>query len=272
MKSLRILLLGAGKMGGAMLDGWLHRGVKPANVVVVDPSPSPRMRALEKQGLHLLAEVGRELPIRVDVVLLAVKPQMLDVAAPQLNAVLDGDQLIVSVIAGKTIADLRSRLPGIAAVVRCMPNLPASVGRGVTGCIASPEVSERQKQEAGMLLSAIGSVEWLAKEAHVDAVTAVSGSGPAYVFLLVETLAKAGEDLGLAPDLAMRLARATIEGAGELLYRDKELPAAQLRKNVTSPAGTTAAALEILMAEDGLEPLMRKAVAAAHRRAGELSG
>jgi pyrroline-5-carboxylate reductase len=272
MKSLRILLVGAGKMGGAMLEGWLHRGVKPAHVVVVDPAPSPRMRTLEKQGLHLLSEIGPELPIRIDVVLLAIKPQMLETAAPALAAILNGQQLVISVLAGKTIADLKSRLPGMGAVVRAMPNLPASVGRGVTGCIASEGVTDRQKQDAGLLLSAIGSVEWLAKEADVDAVTAVSGSGPAYVFYLVEALAKAGEDLGLAPDLAMRLARGTIEGAGELLFRDRDLPAGQLRKNVTSPGGTTAAALDVLMASDGLEPLMREAVAAAHRRAGELSG
>jgi pyrroline-5-carboxylate reductase len=268
--SSRILLIGAGKMGGAMLEGWLRDGLKPADVAVIDPYPSGRMRELAKEGLRLsppAGEIGR-----ADCVLLAIKPQMLDAAGETLAAAAGPETLLISVLAGKTIADLRARAPRVRAIVRAMPNTPAAVGRGITGCAASPEATEAQKAFTTKLLSAIGRVEWVADEGLIDAVTAVSGSGPAYVFHLVEALAEAGAAAGLPPDLAMRLARATVEGAGELLFQDAETSAEQLRKNVTSPAGTTAAALEVLMAEDGLRPLMRKAVAAAKRRAEELSG
>jgi pyrroline-5-carboxylate reductase len=206
------------------------------------------------------------------VLVLAVKPQMLDEAAAPLNALLGPGTLIISILAGKTIGNLRSRLPSAAAVVRAMPNLPASIGRGATGAAASPEVSEGQRLMADALLSSNGIVEWLGSEDLIDAVTALSGSGPAYVFHLVECLAEAGTAAGLPPDLAQRLARATVTGAGELLFQS-DLPPATLRQNVTSPGGTTAAALEVLMREEqGLKALMQEAVAAAKRRAGELSG
>jgi pyrroline-5-carboxylate reductase len=266
----RILLIGAGKMGGAMLEGWLKDGLAPADVAVVDPNPSERMRALADLGLRLNPAV--DAIGQVDCLLLAVKPQMLDAAAGTLAAVAGPETLLISVVAGKTIADLRSRAPRVRAVVRAMPNTPAAVGRGITGCAASPDVTDVQRAFTNRLLAAIGRVEWVPTEDLIDAVTAVSGSGPAYVFHLVEAMAEAGEAAGLPPDLAMRLARATVEGAGELLFQDAATSAAQLRRNVTSPAGTTAAALEVLMADDGLAPLMRKAVAAAKRRAGELSG
>jgi pyrroline-5-carboxylate reductase len=266
----RILLLGAGKMGGAMLEGWLKDGVRPADVTVIDPYPSDRLKALAAEGLRLSPPVGEIGP--VDCLLLAVKPQMLDAAAETLAAVAGPETLLISVVAGKTIANLRARAPRVRSVVRAMPNTPAAVGRGVTGCFASPEASDAQRAFTTKLLSAIGRVEWVADEGLIDAVTALSGSGPAYVFHLVEAMAEAGAAAGLPPDLAMRLARATVEGAGELLFQDSETSAEQLRKNVTSPAGTTAAALEVLMAGDGMRPLMRRAVAAAKRRAGELSG
>jgi pyrroline-5-carboxylate reductase len=262
-----LLLIGAGKMGGAMLEGWLRQGLPAANVAVIDPQPSGRLRALATEGLRLGPPAGP-----ADVVVLATKPQMLDQAAPTLAAAVGPGTLLISVVAGKTIANLRDRAPDGRAVVRAMPNTPAAVGRGITGCAASPEVSDPQRRLAGGLLASIGRVEWVADEALIDAVTALSGSGPAYVFHLVEAMAAAGERAGLPADLAMRLARATVEGAGELLYREPEAPAAVLRQNVTSPGGTTAAALEILMAEDGLAGLMTRAVAAAKRRAGELSG
>jgi pyrroline-5-carboxylate reductase len=268
--STRILLIGAGKMGGAMLEGWLRDGLKPSDVTVIDPHPTDRMRALEREGLRLSPPVGDIGP--VDCILLAIKPQMLDAAGDTLATVAKADTLLISVLAGKTIANLKARAPDVRAVVRAMPNTPAAVGRGITGCAASAEVTEAQRAFTTRLLSAIGRVEWVADEGLIDAVTALSGSGPAYVFNMVEAMAEAGAAAGLPPDLAMRLARATVEGAGELLFQDAETPAAQLRRNVTSPAGTTAAALEVLMAEDGLAPLMRKAVAAAKRRAGELSG
>ena len=191
---------------------------------------------------------------------------------PDIAPLVGGDTLVVSIMAGKTIADIAARLPAARAIVRTMPNTPAAVGRGVTGAAASPGVDAGRRAMADALLSAVGTVEWLDREDWIDAVTAVSGSGPAYVFWLTECLAKAGEAAGLPAELAMRLARATIEGSGELMFRERGTAASQLRINVTSPGGTTAAALDILMAPDGLEPLMRKAIAAAKQRAGDLSG
>ena len=264
-----LILVGAGKMGGSMLEGWLKVGMKPAGVTVIDPHPSDEMtRFCAQRGIAL----NPAKPLAPDVLVLAVKPQMLDEAAAPLNALLGPGTLIISILAGKAIGNLRSRLPSAAAIVRAMPNLPASIGRGATGAAASPEVGEEQRLMADALLSSNGIVEWLDSEDLIDAVTALSGSGPAYVFHLVECLAEAGAAAGLPPDLAQRLARATVTGAGELLFQS-DLPPATLRQNVTSPGGTTAAALEVLMSEEqGLKALMREAVAAAKRRAGELSG
>jgi pyrroline-5-carboxylate reductase len=196
---------------------------------------------------------------------------MLDAAAPALAHLAGPSTLVVSILAGKTMANLAARAQRATAFVRAMPNLPASVRRGVTGVAASAAVSEAQRGMTTALLSGIGAVEWVPSEDMIDAVTAVSGSGPAYVFHLVECLTEAGIAAGLPPDVAARLARGTIEGAGELLHRS-ELDPATLRQNVTSPGGTTAAALEILMAENGMKGLMRRAVAAARQRANELSG
>ena len=264
-----LILVGAGKMGGSMLEGWLKVGMNPAGVTVIDPRPSEEMaRFCSEQGIAL----NPDSPKAADVLVLAVKPQMLDEAAAPLNALLGPGTLVISILAGKTIGNLRSRLPAAAAIVRAMPNLPASIGRGATGAAASPEVSEAQRLMADALLSSNGIVEWLESEDLIDAVTALSGSGPAYVFHLVECLAEAGAAAGLPPGLAQRLARATVTGAGELLFQS-DLPPATLRQNVTSRGGTTAAALEVLMAEPhGLKSLMREAVAAARRRAEELSG
>jgi len=268
--SPKLLLIGAGRMGGAMLEGWLRQGLPTSDIAVVDPFPSDRMKALAANGLRLLPALDALGP--VDAVILATKPQTLDDAAALLKAVVAPETLLISVVAGKTIADLRERAPAARAIVRAMPNTPAAVGRGITGCAASPEATEMQRRLTTSLLESIGRVEWLESEALIDAVTALSGSGPAYVFHLVEAMAEAGERAGLPADLAMRLARATVEGAGELLHSQPGTPAAELRRNVTSPGGTTAAALEVLMADDGLTPLLARAVAAAKRRAGELSG
>ncbi|RDI59213.1 pyrroline-5-carboxylate reductase [Microvirga subterranea] len=256
-------------MGGSMLEGWLAVGMKPEGVTVIDPRPSDQMvRFCAERGIAL----NPAHPSAPDVLVLAIKPQMLDQAAPSLNGLVGPQTLIVSILAGKTMGDLRSRLPGATAIVRAMPNLPASIGRGATGAAASPEVTDAQRRMADALLRSNGIVEWLDSEDLIDAVTALSGSGPAYVFHLVECLAEAGAAAGLPPELAERLARATVTGAGELLFQS-DLPPATLRQNVTSPGGTTAAALEVLMAEErGLKALMREAVAAAKRRAGELSG
>jgi pyrroline-5-carboxylate reductase len=264
-----LILVGAGKMGGSMLEGWLKVGMKPENVTVLDPKPSEEvMRLCQEKGISL----NRADPAAADVLILAIKPQMLDEAAPALNGILGPQTLIISILAGKTIGDLRSRLPASSAIVRAMPNLPASIGRGATGAAVNEKVSETQRLTADALLSSNGIVEWLPSEDLIDAVTALSGSGPAYVFHLVECLADAGTAAGLPPDLAQRLARATVTGAGELLFQS-ELPPATLRQNVTSPGGTTAAALEVLMREpNGLKALMHEAVAAAKRRAEELAG
>ena len=264
-----LILAGAGKMGGAMLRGWLAQGLQPAHAVVIDPHAAPDMVDLcAGQGVALNpAHVAAP-----EVLVLAIKPQMLEAASPALSALAGADTLVVSILAGKTIADLQRCLPRASAIVRAMPNLPAAIARGITGAFGNYAMNARQKSMADHLLKAVGLVEWLADEGEIDMVTAVSGSGPAYVFHLTECLAKAGEAAGLEPGLAMRLARATVEGAGELMHQSPGVPAGQLRENVTSPGGTTAAALEVLMAGDGLAPLMRAAVAAAKRRAGELSG
>ncbi len=252
-----------------MLEGWLKVGMSPTGVTVIDPHPSEEMtRFCKERGIAL----NPAAPAAPEVLVLAVKPQMLDEAAAPLNACIGPRTLIISILAGKTTGDVRTRLPAATAIVRAMPNLPASIGRGATGAAASPEVTETQRQMADALLGSNGIVEWLPSEDLIDAVTALSGSGPAYVFHLVECLAEAGAAVGLPPDLAQRLARATVSGAGELLFQS-DLPAATLRQNVTSKGGTTAAALEVLMSEpNGLKALMRDAVAAAKRRAGELSG
>ena len=264
-----LALAGAGKMGGAMLAGWQALGLKGAGVSVIDPLPSPEIAALCATGGFALNPTAPPAP---DVLVLAVKPQMLDAAAPALAALAGPDTLLISIIAGKTVANLEARFPRARAIVRAMPNTPAAVGRGITGAFAAPRVTATQRAGADALLAAIGGVVWVEDEGLIDAVTAVSGSGPAYVFYLTECLARAGEAQGLPPGLAMRLARATGEGAGELMFRDALSEPATLRTNVTSPAGTTAAALDVLMAEGGLAPLMTRAVAAARRRAGELSG
>ena len=265
-----LLLVGCGKMGGAMLEGWLRMGLDSAATTILDPHASPSLVATcEQHGISLNPSPSA-IPTP-QVILLGIKPQMLDDAAPSLAGHIGPQTLLVSILAGKTMADLRARLPGLGAIVRAMPNLPAAVQRGVTGAVAGEGVTAQQKALAQALLSGIGSVEWVDREDLIDAVTAVSGSGPAYVFYLTECLARAGAALGLPEDLAARLARATVEGAGELMHRS-DLSPATLRENVTSPAGTTAAALAVLMAADGLDPLMREAVAAARRRAAELSG
>ena len=265
-----LVLIGAGKMGGAMLEGWLRIGMDPKGISLIDPKPSDEMVDLAAAKGMLLNPSAKEIAA-AEVVVLATKPQMLDTAAPAVQAFIHPKTLLISILAGKTLGDLSTRLPNAGAIIRAMPNLPASVQRGATAAAPGKGVSAAQRATADALLSAIGMVEWLDDEALIDAVTAVSGSGPAYVFHLVECLAKAGTEAGLPADVAERLARATIEGAGELLFQSP-LPPATLRQNVTSPGGTTAAALEVLMATDGLAPLMQRAVAAAKRRAGELSG
>jgi pyrroline-5-carboxylate reductase len=263
-----LTLVGAGKMGGAMLAGWLAGGLDPARTTVLDPQASPEMQALcAARGLAL----NPAAPPVADALVLAMKPQGLEGAAPALAPLIGPGTLVVSILAGKTIANLRDRLPGARAIVRAMPNLPASIGRGATGAVASPEVDDRQRAQAHALLASVGLVEWLDDEGLIDALTAVSGSGPAYVFLLAEVMAEAGVAAGLPADMATRLARETVSGAAALLAANPR-DAALLRRDVTSPGGTTAEALAVLMRDGGLPDLMREAVDAARRRAGALAG
>ena len=263
-----LILAGAGKMGGALLRGWLAAGLDPAATLVIDPQPSPEIAALCSDRAIALNPTDAKPKA---VLVLAVKPQALDAAAPTLAPLVDADTLVVSILAGKTLENLKARLPGTQAFVRAMPNLPASIGRGATGAVASAAVSPAQRAQADALLASAGIVEWLDDEALIDAVTAVSGSGPAYAFLLAEALARAGVEAGLPEAMAARLARATVAGAGALLDAS-ETDAGQLRRDVTSPGGTTAAALDVLMREGGLPDLLEEAVAAAARRAAELAG
>jgi pyrroline-5-carboxylate reductase len=204
-------------------------------------------------------------------VVIAVKPQSAPEAVPPLAAFIGKDTLALSIMAGRTIRYLAASLPAGTAIVRAMPNTPAAIGRGITVAVATANVSARQRRQASDLLAAIGKVEWTGDEALMDAVTALSGSGPAYVFLLAEAMANAGIAAGLPPALSTRLARETVAGSGELLHRS-QVDAATLRENVTSPGGTTAAALDVLMGPGGLEELMTKAIAAATRRSRDLAG
>ncbi len=262
----RVLLIGAGKMGGAMLEGWLELGLTPAGVAVIDPGPSPEVVAmLEKRGVALN-------PIAPAVMLLAVKPQVAPDVLAKVASLAGPGTLVVSIMAGRTLAFLEAAFPQGMAVVRSIPNTPAAIGRGITVAVPNAHVTPEQMSIADALLRASGGVEWVDDEAMIDLATAVSGSGPAYVFLLAEALAQAGARAGLPADLADRLARATVAGAGELIARSGIEPAT-LRKNVTSPNGTTAAALAVLMNEDnGFTPLLTEAVAAAAKRSRELAG
>jgi len=262
------LLAGAGKMGGAMLDAWVALGLSPANVVVLEPQPSPDIAALTERGVRL--NPPRDSVGDIAAAVLAVKPQIAPEVLTALTPFVAGTTVVLSIIAGRTLRFLADNLPG-AALVRAMPNTPAAIGRAITVAIANPRVSPEQRAIVDALLSAVGAVEWITDEALMDAVTALSGSGPAYVFLLAESMARAGAAAGLPPTLAATLARATVAGAGELLNRSL-LDPATLRQNVTSPGGTTAAALEVLMAQDGLERLMTAAVAAATKRSRDLAG
>jgi len=264
-----IVLVGAGKMGGAMLDAWLALGLPPASVVVIEPQPAPELTALSSRGLKLnpLLKDVRE----VSAIVIAVKPQVAPVVVPTLAPLLTPNTVMLSIMAGRTLGFLEGALAQQTALVRAMPNTPAAIGRGITVAAPNAKVSQRQRALVHTLLAATGLVEWVTDEGLMDAVTAVSGSGPAYVFLLVEALTHAGMSAGLPPELAAKLARATVSGSGELLDRSP-LDPATLRQNVTSPGGTTGAALDVLMAADGMTALMSRAVLAATQRSRELAG
>ncbi len=259
-----LVLLGCGKMGSAMLEGWLARGLPSGSVWVTDPYPSDWLSA---QGVHL----NEPLPANPAIVLVAVKPQMMAEALPSLQALGNGETLFLSVAAGVTIANYEAILGAETPIIRAMPNTPAAIGQGITAIAGNTRATSHHMDMSQDLLSAVGEVVRLDNEGQIDAVTGVSGSGPAYVFHMIECLAAAGEAQGLAPEMAMKLAQATVAGAGALAQQSDE-SAAQLRRNVTSPNGTTQAGLEVLMKDDGgLPDLIKATVAAATDRSKELA-
>jgi len=263
-----LVLLGCGKMGTAMLEGWLVNGVKPDSVTIIDPYPSERLVELQAEGVR----VNVDLPASPAICILAVKPQMMGEALPQIKALGNGETVFLSIAAGTPISTFEGILGIKTPIIRAMPNTPAAVGRGITALIGNALIDDAAMAMAEGLLQAVGQTVQLDNEGQMDAVTAVSGSGPAYVFHLIETLAAAGVAEGLPAEMAMRLAKATVGGAGELAERAAEDPST-LRVNVTSPGGTTAAALEVLMDEGrGFPALLREAVKSAADRSRALRG
>jgi pyrroline-5-carboxylate reductase len=268
-----LLLVGCGKMGGALLRGWLGRGMDPASIQVVEPADAARAELAEQGIAAHRAAADLDEGFSPQTILFAVKPQAMDQVAPAYAHLARGGTVVMSIAAGKPIAYFEEKLGGdkVPPVVRVMPNTPAAVGRGISVLCANRGVMEEGRATCAGLMEAVGEVAWITDEALMDAVTAVSGSGPAYVFLLAECLGGAGEAAGLPSDLALKLARATVSGAGELL-RQADQSAAQLRRDVASPGGTTEAALQVLMEEAGLPALMREAVKRATQRSRELAG
>ncbi len=263
-----LVLLGCGKMGSAMLQGWLADGVIPSAVTILDPYPSDWVKARVTEGVRL----NVELPPAPAICVVAVKPQMMGDALPALRALGNGSTVFLSIAAGTTLSIFEDAFGADSPIIRAMPNTPAAVGRGITALVGNDRITPDQMAMADRLLQAVGQTVHLTSERDMDAVTAVSGSGPAYVFLLIETLAAAGEAQGLTPDLALALAKATVAGSGALAEVADETPS-QLRVNVTSPNGTTQAALDVLMdADTGLSQLMARAVKAAADRSRELAG
>lgn len=260
-----LVLAGAGKMGSAMLSGWLAAGLPAREVRVIEPQPSAELAGLCRAHAIALSRGLETAANPPSVLVMAVKPQMMAEVFPRLARQAGPHTVTLSIAAGKPIASFEAHLPAASAVVRGMPNTPAAIGRGMTVLCANAYTTQAQRALCEQLMAAVGAVGWIGDEALMDAVTAVSGSGPAYVFLLAEAMTTAGIKAGLEPALAAQLARATVSGSGELLAQSP-LDAAKLRENVTSPGGTTAAALEVLMATDGLPSLMDRAIAAAVAR------
>lgn len=254
-------------MGGALLKGWLNRGVK--SISVVEPHPSPALRKLARAGKLALFAAPSQVKRKPSVCVVAIKPQVLKDEAPLLAGFAQAGALMISIAAGSSVEGLLQAWGKKARIIRAMPNTPGAIGAGITGLYAAKGVSPADRKRAVSLLSALGETVWVAREELIDSVTAVSGSGPAYLFLMAEALTEAGVAEGLPRGQAEKFARATVAGAGALLAAD-QAPASSLREAVTSPGGTTAAALYVLMAEDGLVALVKRAVAAARKRAEEL--
>ena len=265
--SNKIGLFGAGKMGFALLQGWMRGATSTSRFFIWDPAPSPELEKL--RGTQTLINPQADETDPLEVMVVAVKPQILSDVLPTLTSLITNKTVVISVAAGKTIREFADALHDRQPIVRTMPNTPSIVGAGITAMFANDHVSQDQKKTAGELLSAVGQVVWLDREDQMDAVTAVSGSGPAYVFHLTECMTAAAIDQGLSPDLAAQLARATVSGAGALMDQSPD-SAGQLRKNVTSPGGTTAAALDVLMDDKALETLLKRAIDAATKRSIDL--
>ncbi len=261
-----LFLIGGGKMGMALLDGWLAAGLEPSQFFVQDPKPS---EALKNSGITLNPDAQSLAAHAPDITILAIKPQFIEAVLPKLS--LPDKSLVVSLMAGVPLATLSDMLGDKLACIRTMPNTPASIGKGMTGLYADANTTPEQRGATEALLQAVGQTVWLDTEAAIDAVTAISGSGPAYIFHMAEAMASAGEQLGLPQDMARQLAEQTIVGAAAMLEQ-MDTPSAELRQNVTSPGGTTQAALEVLMAKnDGLGQLMQRATKAAQARAVALA-
>jgi pyrroline-5-carboxylate reductase len=271
-KNLNIALIGCGKMGSAMLRGWLAAKIEN-RIAVLDPAGLPDEFAdFAPNPVSYYKDVAafaKNAPA-ADVYVIAVKPQIMEDVCRAIAPAIPQNALILSIAAGQTIASFEQRFGAKKAIVRAMPNTPAAIGKGIAVAVANNNVTDEQKQQTDAILQSIGEVEWVRDEALLDPVTAVSGSGPAYVFLLIEALAKAGEKAGLAPAFAMKLARQTVIGSAALAEAEPNTPASKLRENVTSPGGTTAAALEVLMNGEW-QDIMNKAIAAAAKRSNELS-
>jgi pyrroline-5-carboxylate reductase len=263
-----ILLIGAGRMGRALLAGWIAKGLGP--VAVVEPYPSAGLRKRAKAARIPIHTEVSSAPASGRACVVALKPQLLKSEAPKLRGISQSGALMISIAAGTSIASLRKAWGPKTRIVRAMPNTPGAIGRGITALYASKAVGAKDRALAQSLLAALGETVWVSRESLIDAATAVSGSGPAYVFYLVEALADAARAEGLPREVAEGLARATVIGAGALLDADPR-PVAELRRDVTSPGGTTEAALKVLMAKGGLGGLMARAVAAANKRAKALS-
>jgi pyrroline-5-carboxylate reductase len=266
-----LVLVGCGKMGSALLRGWLTHGLAAAEVFVVEPDAAMREGARARHGVAAVAEAdGLPSDLRPRALVFAIKPQSMAAALPAYRTLAATGAAVLSIAAGTIIARFVAAFGEATPVVRAMPNTPAAIGQGVTALYANAYVDAAQKQLCEALMAAVGAVHWIDDEDQMHAITAMSGGGPAYVFLLIETLAKAGVACGLPPDLAWPLARGTVAGSGGLAAQSEE-PVEVLRRNVTSPGGTTQAALEVLMAKDGIGELFERAIAAATRRSRELA-
>lgn len=265
-----ILVIGGGKMGSALIEGWLEAGLDPKLVFVVEPD-AERRRLMARSGIQAVAD-RPDVPadLSPEAIMIAIKPQHFDAVLPAYRDLAGVGTMILSIAAGRLIAGIEAFFGEDHAVVRAMPNTPAAIGRGITVLCANPATQEPQRALATGLLAAVGETIWVEAEDLMHAVTALSGGGPAYAFLLVETLARAGSSLGLPDDMAMRLARRTIEGSGALMA-SSEKPASILRAEVTSPGGTTQAALRVLMGDHGFQELCDKALAEAEKRSRELA-